>query len=69
MLAAGVAGYSLLLFILAAGLARGIRYFGLALLVRLFGDRVLAWWQDHNTLAGLLATVILLAVVVSLFYR
>ncbi len=40
MLTAGASGYSLPLFLLAAGISRGIRYFGLALLVFLFGERV-----------------------------
>ncbi|MGM0561405.1 MAG: YqaA family protein [Pseudomonadota bacterium] len=40
MLTAGASGYSLSLFLLAAGISRGIRYFGLALLVFLFGEKV-----------------------------
>lgn len=40
MLTAGASGYSLPLFLLASGISRSIRYFSLALLVFLFGERV-----------------------------
>lgn len=63
MLVAGLAGYSLLLFILAATLARGIRYFGLALLVHLVGDQALALWQRQKVAASL----ILLALIGAIF--
>jgi membrane protein YqaA with SNARE-associated domain len=63
MLVAGLAGYSLLLFILAATLARGIRYFGLALLVHLVGDQALALWQRHKVVASL----VLLAIIGAIF--
>ena len=43
MLAAGFSHYPLVLFLLACALARGVRYFGLALLVTLFGDRLRRW--------------------------
>ncbi|REC95302.1 YqaA family protein [Kushneria indalinina] len=48
MLVAGSTGYSLVLFMLAAMLARGARYFGLALLVHFFGDRALRLWKRHE---------------------
>ena len=41
-LAAGTAGYPLALVAIAVGLARGLRYFGLGLLVAAFGPSVLA---------------------------
>jgi membrane protein YqaA with SNARE-associated domain len=63
MLAAGAAGYSILLFVVAAGIARSIRYFGLALLVHLFGDRAEAYWKAHRIKASLAATAICLAIV------
>lgn len=62
MLAAGAAGYSLILFVLAATLARGVRYFGLALLVRLFGKRAEELWRRHKTSGTVLATLLVLAV-------
>ncbi|QCF24628.1 YqaA family protein [Hydrocarboniclastica marina] len=52
MLVAGSAGYSLPLFMLASAIARGIRYFGLALLVELVGDQALALWNRHSRLVG-----------------
>jgi membrane protein YqaA with SNARE-associated domain len=44
-LAAGAATYPFLLFLLAITLARGVRYYGLALLVVLLGRRLLTLWQ------------------------
>jgi membrane protein YqaA with SNARE-associated domain len=44
-LAAGAAAYPFLMFILAIALARGVRYYGLALLVMLLGRRLLALWH------------------------
>ena len=55
MLAAGVAGYALTAFVLAALLARGLRYFGLALLVHAFGDRAESLWRRHRGRAALVA--------------
>jgi len=49
MLVAGTAEYSILLFVLAAAIARGVRYFGLALLVHLFGERAMGLWERHST--------------------
>jgi membrane protein YqaA with SNARE-associated domain len=43
MLVAGSLGYPVFFFALAMGVARGARYYGLALLVSLYGDRVVAW--------------------------
>lgn len=52
MLVAGSAAYPLPLFMIAAAIARGIRYFGLALLVELVGDQALALWNRHSRLVG-----------------
>jgi len=52
MLAAGAVGYSLWLFMLASAIGRGVRYFGLALLVRLTGKRALLLWQQHARTLG-----------------
>lgn len=61
MLAAGAAEYPLHLFVLAATVARGIRYFGLAGLVRAVGERAEALWERHRLLAtGALVGVLLL---------
>ncbi|WMC11448.1 VTT domain-containing protein [Oceanimonas pelagia] len=52
MLAAGAVSYSLGLFMLATVIGRGIRYFGLAWLVRLTGERALALWRRHARALG-----------------
>jgi len=43
MLTAGAAGYPLLLFLLASGIARGVRYYGFAAIVLLFRTAVQRW--------------------------
>jgi membrane protein DedA with SNARE-associated domain len=63
MVTAGAAGYPLLLFMLAATLARGIRYFGLAWLVYLVGDRALDLWRRRR----LTVALVLLGIVAVLF--
>jgi len=55
MLAAGAVGYSFLLFMIAATLARGLRYLGLAWLVLRYGDRALKIWNENKLKAGLIA--------------
>jgi membrane protein DedA with SNARE-associated domain len=62
MLVAGASHYSIALFLLAAAIARGIRYYGLAALVRNFGDRAESLWQEHAgwVLAGVGALCALL---------
>ena len=62
MLAAGAAHYSVLLFVVAATIARGIRYYGLALLVHLVGDRAEALWRRHKTTGAVAATAAAAAV-------
>lgn len=56
MLTAGAAGYPLPLFVLAAVIARGIRYYGLAALIVALGDRGRRFWEEHSaailTIAG-----------------
>lgn len=48
---AGLAAYPLLLFVLAAVIARSIRYYGLALLVKLYGRRVEDMLKRHASKA------------------
>lgn len=55
MLAAGASGYPFVMFMLAAMLARGLRYFGLAMLIALTGDKALQLWQRHSRLLGFVA--------------
>lgn len=52
MLSAGSTGYPYWLFITASIIARGIRYYGLALLVYWFGDKILDVWQRYSHRAG-----------------
>lgn len=59
MLVAGAAKYPLPLFVLAATLARGIRYFGLALLVVLVGDQAQDFWKRHKKTSALIAVVVM----------
>lgn len=53
MLVAGASHYPLSLFLLAALLARGVRYFGLALLVALAGDAAMKLWRRHSKPVGI----------------
>lgn len=62
MLAAGAAGYPVPLFIAAATVARGIRYFGLAVLVYFLGHRAESFWRRHRTTAAVLSTAAVLAI-------
>lgn len=62
MLVAGAAEYPLALFLLASAIARGIRYFGLALLVHLFGERAMELWRRHKLPLGLAALALFAAV-------
>lgn len=58
MLVAGAAQYPIPLFVAAAVLARGIRYYGLALLVRFFGERAERMWKEHKTATAIIATLV-----------
>lgn len=55
MITAGLSGYPILLFVLAALIARGIRYYGLAWLVSRFGSRMEELWQRHALITSLVA--------------
>ncbi|KPQ23878.1 MAG: putative membrane protein [Halomonas sp. HL-48] len=62
MITAGLSGYPMLLFALAALIARGLRYFGLAWLVHRFGHSVLVLWKRHALVTSLVSGVVVLAV-------
>lgn len=62
MLAAGATGYPFGWFMLAATLARGLRYYGLAALVLRFGDDAMRLWKENRLKASLAAITVLLAV-------
>lgn len=68
MLAAGVAGYPILLFLLATAVARGLRYFGLAVLVVVFGQRTLTLWKKHSTSVGIAVLVAIVLIFLALRY-
>lgn len=53
MLAAGATAYPVVLFLLAAMLSRGVRYFGLAFLVGLVGPRALEFWNRYSLPLGI----------------
>jgi len=52
MLAAGATAFSLPLFLLASGLSRGIRYYGLAVLALWLGPYAQEWWQKNASRLG-----------------
>jgi membrane protein YqaA with SNARE-associated domain len=62
MLAAGLSGYPLHLFVLAAVIARGVRYYGLAWLVHRFGDAAQRLWERHAFAAAFGAALIAIGV-------
>lgn len=61
ILAAGAAGYPLPVFLVAALLARGGRYFGLAGLVWLAGRWALPLWRRHRLWVTVAATLLIIA--------
>jgi membrane protein YqaA with SNARE-associated domain len=66
MITAGVSGYPIYLFVLAALIARGIRYYGLAWLILRFGRRAEDLWRRHAVTASLAAAAILIAISLAL---
>ncbi len=68
MLAAGATGFSFALFMLATAISRGLRYFGLAVLVWWMGDKAEAFARKHKkSTIAILSTVVILAWVASNF--
>ncbi|XPF93102.1 YqaA family protein [Colwellia sp. RE-S-Sl-9] len=61
MLAAGATKYSLTLFLIAATIARSIRYFGLAIIVYYAGDKAEKLIRKHKTKTMIVLTMIILA--------
>jgi membrane protein YqaA with SNARE-associated domain len=68
MLLAGLTHYSFFLFVAAAVLARGIRYYGLAALVLAVGPYAETLWRRHSTPVGVGVTVLAIALFVGLFW-
>lgn len=63
MIAAGLSGYPIWLFVLATLIARGLRYYGLAWLVHAFGEEAKHWWRRHAVLTSLGAAAVVAAFV------
>lgn len=61
MLAAGAVSFSIWLFLLATLIARAIRYFGLALLVKLAGNRAQALVQRYRYPSMIVITIVIAA--------
>ena len=57
LLAAGAAGFSVPLFLLAVLLGRGLRYSVLGVVIAVLGERTEALWKRHKLLTLVLATV------------
>lgn len=66
MITAGLSSYPIVLFVLAALLARGLRYFGLAWLVHRFGHRVESMWKRHALKTSLVLGTAVMVIVVAL---
>ncbi|MGC2856774.1 YqaA family protein [Novispirillum sp. DQ9] len=58
ILTAGAAHYPVPLFLAAAAVARGLRYYGLALLVAWIGPGTLRLWHRHKITASVLAATL-----------
>ncbi|MGQ8366445.1 YqaA family protein [Glaciecola sp. 1036] len=63
MLAAGVTGYSLTLYLVAVTISRSIRYFGLALLVKIFGNKTEKIVRKYKWQAIAVATATIVVIV------
>lgn len=59
MITAGLSGYPIYLFVLAAVIARGLRYYGLAWLVSRFGARAQDLWRRHAITTSLVAAMLI----------
>lgn len=62
MLAAGATGFSFSLFMIASALSRAVRYFGLALLVLVAGNRAQALFEKHKLKTSLTIALVILVV-------
>jgi len=62
MLAAGAAKYSLIMFLLATLIARSIRYFGLALLVKLAGNQAEAIFKKYKIPTAIVLTLVVVLI-------
>lgn len=60
MLAAGATSYSFVLFILASAISRATRYFGLAVLVLIAGNKAQALFERHKIGVTVVITVVVI---------
>ncbi|WP_447556067.1 YqaA family protein [Vreelandella sp. EE22] len=63
MISAGLSGYPILLFALAALIARGLRYYCIALLVYRFGHQVEQMWKRHALVTSLVGGASVMALI------
>lgn len=68
MITAGLANYPIYLFALAAVISRGIRYYGLAWLVRNYSKQAIELWKKHSLTASLGVGALVLAIYLSINY-
>lgn len=69
MLAAGAADYSFIMYVIACSIARGVRYYGLCLLVMIAGPKALDWLQKGQRATKLTAVIaVLIVVLMAVFY-
>ena len=61
MLAAGATGFSFALFMVASAISRAIRYFGLALLVLIAGNRAQVLFERHKLTTMVVVTLVVAA--------
>lgn len=61
-LGAGLAGFPFWLFLLASAIGRGVRYFGLVVLVLILGKAAGPWLEAHKTSIAIWATLAFIAV-------
>lgn len=61
-LGAGLTGFSFWPFLIASAIGRGVRYFGLVLLVLILGKAAGPWLEKHKTTIAITATLALIAV-------
>lgn len=67
MIAAGVVGYSILGFVLSAAISRAIRYYGLALLVQVFGEKAEILYRKHKTATLIILTILVVGIWIAWF--
>jgi membrane protein YqaA with SNARE-associated domain len=68
VLAAGVSGMSTFDFLVAVGLGRGLRFFGIGLLALWKGQQAVTWLHENTGKAGLIVGVTLLVVATGYFW-